>query len=492
MATIVSSFRTMAAASGLTYSLSVFTAILLVLSVSAQADSTDVRRLITPKGGLSFSVQTLFYENPAYEGRTLVELPFSLFQEQLTFWLPDAGEQWVAALAGKVVVLDTLGLAVDSASTLLVVPAKDSVNATREDLRLFGSMVLLLKPGRYSAWVELSDSITDGRTEKKFIPQLLVPSPESTLSLSTAALAYSVTYLGDSIQGQNPALVKNGYLVYPLTSGIIGSGDTLVSVYTEIYNLEFDSNTAGKYQVGYSLLGSTGEVLHDFGYKVKNKPGESAVEVQSFNTNEWPAQVAALKIVVKDVESGKEANEISAIQKAPSASGVRAMESEQLTDPYHALSYEQKLNLAHHFLSAQQRTLLTRLSDSGKLSFLEQFWRDADDVPTTRVNEARSRAIERYSLANEQFSSTRNAGDGWSSDRGRVLIVYGPWEERRQFPTPESGEPFEVWHYRSLDEGLIFVFQDLQGFHEYTLVHSNARGERFNRQWAERVADFLR
>jgi hypothetical protein len=103
------------------------------------------------------------------------------------------------------------------------------------------------------------------------------------------------------------------------------------------------------------------------------------------------------------------------------------------------------------------------------------------------VIENRRQMYERFLMCNHLFSTDDLNVDGWSTDRGRVYMVYGPWEVRDDIQAPRTGNPFEVWYYHSIQEGIYFVFEDSRGNGDYRLVHSNGDGERFNSEWDEIV-----
>ena len=77
--------------------------------------------------------------------------------------------------------------------------------------------------------------------------------------------------------------------------------------------------------------------------------------------------------------------------------------------------------------------------------------------------------------------------DGWSTDRGRIYMTYGPWDERDDNEAPRVGNSYEVWYYRSIKQGLMFIFEDYSGNDDYRLVHSNVFGEVYNQEWQDRV-----
>jgi len=90
---------------------------------------------------------------------------------------------------------------------------------------------------------------------------------------------------------------------------------------------------------------------------------------------------------------------------------------------------------------------------------------------------------ERYLYANSFFSVIKSENDGWYTDRGRILMLYGMWDQRDDEAHPTSGHPYQIWWYYSLNGGTVFVFQDDQGLGEYRLVHSSLAGEIFNGEW---------
>ena len=82
--------------------------------------------------------------------------------------------------------------------------------------------------------------------------------------------------------------------------------------------------------------------------------------------------------------------------------------------------------------------------------------------------------------ANQQF---REMKQGWRTDRGRVLLLYGVPDEIERFPYSAENKPYEIWKYFSIQGGVIFVFVDKRELGRYELVHSTARGELNDPEW---------
>jgi hypothetical protein len=92
---------------------------------------------------------------------------------------------------------------------------------------------------------------------------------------------------------------------------------------------------------------------------------------------------------------------------------------------------------------------------------------------------------ERFLYVNQFYSLTEEKTDGWSTDRGRVLMIYGQPEKLEDYSHLASGHPYQVWWYYSLRDGAVFVFQDRRGFGEFKLMHSNYPGEIWRSDWEE-------
>jgi GWxTD domain-containing protein len=86
---------------------------------------------------------------------------------------------------------------------------------------------------------------------------------------------------------------------------------------------------------------------------------------------------------------------------------------------------------------------------------------------------------------NNDFGS--NLRKGYETDRGRVYLQYGPPNQRTKIDYEPNAYPYEIWHYYKLSEAqsnkkFVFYNPDLVT-NEYELIHSDARGEKYNSQW---------
>jgi hypothetical protein len=77
--------------------------------------------------------------------------------------------------------------------------------------------------------------------------------------------------------------------------------------------------------------------------------------------------------------------------------------------------------------------------------------------------------------------------EGWSTDRGRILLTYGKPNEIDRYYMEIDKKPHEIWHYHELEGGSIFVFADITGFGEFDLIHSTYSRELSQPGWQRLV-----
>jgi GWxTD domain-containing protein len=94
---------------------------------------------------------------------------------------------------------------------------------------------------------------------------------------------------------------------------------------------------------------------------------------------------------------------------------------------------------AAYLISAEERARFESLTtDEQRKAFIEQFWKRRDPVPATAVNEAMEEHYRRIQYANQRFSGAGRSG--WTTERGRAYILYGPPDTVESHPytgTPE-------------------------------------------------------
>jgi GWxTD domain-containing protein len=150
-----------------------------------------------------------------------------------------------------------------------------------------------------------------------------------------------------------------------------------------------------------------------------------------------------------------------------------------------------------YIISDQERAAFEKLTtDEEREKFVQQFWQRRDPRSGTAVNEqflprtdaTRGTAVNafkaehyrRIAYANDHFQTATASGrQGWQTDRGHILIVYGPPDEiEASTANAATLFPSQVWSYRHIDrvgDNLSITFVDRTGTGDYTLAPGNAR-----------------
>ncbi|MBI4809903.1 MAG: GWxTD domain-containing protein [Ignavibacteriales bacterium] len=140
---------------------------------------------------------------------------------------------------------------------------------------------------------------------------------------------------------------------------------------------------------------------------------------------------------------------------------------------------------AKYIASDLERRQYQQLIDlRAKQKYLYEFWRKRSASSPSIVND--EAYYTRIKVANELFSS--GFREGWKTDRGRIHVIYGPYDEIERYPSTSESNPYEIWHHNNIQGGVIFVFVDRDGLGNYLLVHSTHRNELHEDLWYERYA----
>jgi GWxTD domain-containing protein len=434
---------------------------------------------------------TLF-PDPRIGPEVYVEFPFAIHRNQLAF-LPgeDPEGGLLAGVYAQVLLIDTLGNAIDSSKTSFYTSARDTLDAQDEDVRLFNRLSMMIAPGIYSANLTVIDIV--GKGEGSFLYDRIEVEPivDDHLNLSNLELAYRIKIIEDSSIEYNTRLLKNSREVIPNPMAVFSEEDSAIYIYAELYNLQFDEGKNDSFSLHYQVFESDGMPYFDYGKTSQIKPGSSSVITNALDVSSFEPGKYDLSLIVDDFSSGMSDTTVKRFFIFPKAGQIQfATTVTRNRHPYDTAGVQTKMNLVKFLMAPQQLAMLETLNDTGKVRFIDQFFRDKDPDPATGENEYLNDVINRYVYAVEEFSILPGGNDGWRSDRGRVLMQYALWDEREEALVPSLGSPWELWIYHSLQGGILFVFADISGYGDFRLVHSTARGEVFSNEWNTYLKNF--
>jgi GWxTD domain-containing protein len=334
--------------------------------------------------------------------------------------------------------------------------------------------------------------IVDEKKQKKYT-EYIISNRFISENIAVSDIQLASRIIQDSPNNAS-IFYKNSMEIFPIPSSVFGESQPVVFYYSELYNLTEKTQSESLKLISI-VYNSNGKVVFSKSKPI-GKTYDSRVEVGSIVVNKYPTDTYTFIISLIDsaanygVSSTKKFyvyNPSIALTDTVvrQVSGVFAsefgvMSDEELDD-----------------LFAKSKYIATELeidkydkisSTEGKREFLYDFWRERDSDPSTKENEFYKLYMLKVNLSNQRYGSLSRIG--WKTDRGRVFITYGEPSEIERYPNQVDTKPYEIWNYNELEGGVIFVFGDLTGFSDYTLLHSTLRGELRDDSWMRRITTF--
>ena len=429
---------------------------------------------------LSLTANYAAFKDPG-ANTAYVEIYCGLNRHQLAFIGSDTSRYLYAGVFLGATAFAEDSTPVDSTSTYFLSQLSDSTQKNVPGVGLFDLLSLRLAPGRYRVQVTAIDDVSKNvghQTLTVIVPDFSAPG----LISSDLEPAYEIRDIDSLNPGAvNQRLIKEGKLVIPNPTGRYQSGkDSLMSVYSELYGLDTAGGPTGTFAVGYRVKDSLGNDIIDFGGTRHVKPGVSAVLTKTVDIHTLAPGSYHLLLEAVDLNSRKQAlmtKAFSIIGAEPAISPATGVMDAQLM-----------VNIAWYFLSEAEKARIKELTTEGKKNFVRQFWRDLDNDPSTPENPIYNDAVRRFAYANEHFSTQSDRVDGWKTDRGRVLIMYGFPDKESEEELPGTSYPLIKWDYYNIQNGVIFIFvnDEKAGAADFRLVHSTHNREVHNATWMDK------
>jgi GWxTD domain-containing protein len=302
----------------------------------------------------------------------------------------------------------------------------------------------------------------------------------NTVAFSDIELCSSITESSD----QKDIFYKNTYRVIPNPNCVYGSTTfPLVFTYMEFYNLKIGMTYAIKAQI-VDLKG----VVKKERTHLRRFSKPNVVDVTTLNVTSISSGKYQYEVMLSDTLG----NEIAKSQRPIFLYNPNV----QLTPPtilsegnavYAGFSLDElaeEFRIAKYVTQSEDNRTFDKLTTvEARQEFLQKFWTKVETEELGRLNLTRSVYLQRVLMANQRYKTY--AKEGWRSDQGRVLILYGEPDELQRFTNSTDSKPYEIWNYHQIEGGVEFVFIDLTGFNEYILVHSTKRGEIQDASWEQ-------
>ncbi|OQX90095.1 MAG: hypothetical protein B6D57_04925 [Candidatus Coatesbacteria bacterium 4484_99] len=243
-------------------------------------------------------------------------------------------------------------------------------------------------------------------------------------------------------------LRKGSLRVIPHPSHIFNKKFNTLYLYYEIYDITPDSN---RLSATYLIRDSNDKVVRKISRTIEKEFTSQAVNL-GFNVQSLSPGDYELEVVVEDTATSRRC-----VKKRRFT--VQGALPEEIS--FEGMPYYEDIE---YFLSPQDYKKFKKLPKKGKKIFLRKFWRQLDYFEIA----------ERFRYADKNFREGRTSGS--RTDRGRIYVKFGkPDIREKHIMDYRESRPYEYWEYYN---GYRFIFVDILGTNEYTLVWTNVRGER--------------
>lgn len=350
-----------------------------------------------------------------------------------------------------------------------------------------GNLGFIIPFGEYNCVLAGIDGNDSTKIDSTSFPITISKLPDDRFTISDLEIASTIK---QSDQKES-MFYKNTYEVVPNPSGVFGHEVPVLYFYSEIYNINKAVNS-DFLKLDHLLLNTDNKTVYK---KTRMFPRStpSAVDVEAMNISKLPSGTYTLVDAATDsmtnltVYSTKKVfiYNPSVVDTTQTISG----DNSALTSEFASMSEEELNEIfdeSKYIATGQEKDQWKALkSVKAKQNFLFNFWKARDATAETPENEYKREYFESVKKANRLYTNIQRKG--WKTDRGRALLLYGEPSEIERFPNETDSKPYEIWHYNDLEGGVIFVFADLTGFSDYTLVHSTKRGEISDTDWQTKI-----
>jgi GWxTD domain-containing protein len=287
--------------------------------------------------------------------------------------------------------------------------------------------------------------------------------------------------------------IKGGYFLMPHLSDFYPARDEKLTFYSEIYRSLEVLGENKKFLLQYFIEDAeTGKQIESLGgFKRFTSAAVNTLlaelDIRNLSTGSY-----RLVTELRDADNELKArNSTSFLRHNPYSSIALDKIVEIVTEGSFASRYTNPDSLAEHIRclspigSPRENSFAENLLKEKNLKNMQQyflaFWKNRDA-------ENPGKAWEKYFLEvrKVQLAFATSIRKGYTTDRGRVYLQYGPPDNRTQSLREPSAYPYEIWQYYKINNQsnrrFVFYNPDLVT-NDYALIHSDALGEIMNEQW---------
>jgi len=352
-----------------------------------------------------------------------------------------------------------------------------------------------LKEGLYNFELKIKDLQIEN--SKEFVFYDIITMTHNPEVIEFSGIEYLEKYY--PTQKVN-ALSRNGYDMVPYIADYYPSNIKTFSFYLEIYNTLSVIGEEQEFLLQYYIEPVSLKQPHpDFLRTKKQKVSEiipvmSEFSIEGLETGNYNFVVEIRNKENKIIASKKsffQRNNLKTQVKWENIDKVMVLQT-FVEDIKSHDSLKEYINELYPISDGNELNYAQNAIKTNDLSYMQKyfysFWKSRNNL---YPDKEWKKYKEQVDYVNKLYGS--QITKGYESDRGRVYLQYGAPNTIFQKIFDNDLSPYEIWHYYILGEqrNKHFVFYNPEKLgKDYILLHSDAKGEIYDRNWEKRLNDY--
>ncbi len=297
-------------------------------------------------------------------------------------------------------------------------------------------------------------------------------------------------------------LSKNGYDIVPYIANFFPENMNTLIFYTELYNIksviEPDQNFLLRY---YIQNANNKKTIEQYNRIKKQKAKDINVVFSKLDISGLPSGNYNLVIEIKDKNNKILKQKTVFFQRSNPLKDYHIEDigsiniNEVFTKKYTNIdTLKDYLKSVRPIADDVEKRFIDNQAQATGLEYLQQyfysFWAKRNNIHPEQEWKYYKTQVD---LVNKLYSS--RILKGYETDRGRVYLQYGAPNSISESKHEPSAYPYEIWHYYQIGENetkqvnvrFVFYNPNIAG-NDYSLLHSNARGEIIDKNWERRLS----
>ena len=294
---------------------------------------------------------------------------------------------------------------------------------------------------------------------------------------------------------QEGPLVKNGFEIVPYVDNFYGQDRNVLQFYAEYYHTKAVLGSAD-FLISYQVVSyESHKIIENNSNFSRQSPKEVGILLSEFDIKDLPSGNYNLVINIRDKENNLLAMKECFFQRSkPLVVAIDAGEMNYLkldVSNTFASGIAVRDTLAEYIRclwpisSPNENTFAINQLEMADIKLMQQFFYDFWQRRNPSNPEL---AWMNYKAEVDKVNLNYTVGrkKGYMTERGRVYLKYGAPNQISKAYNEPSTYPYEIWQYYTLsnqsNRKFVFYCPEIGG-NDFSLLHSDARGEIFESQW---------